>query len=133
MGCSRPSTTPRAAANREKSRRRQLCRRARRFSWITIQAAKAFGLENRIGESDTGKKAGVLGLDARQLNMQPVHDPLASVVTQACIANASKAVTVAREWRKQERGRLLVDGMQSKIDALRASGQRIARSMGLQK
>jgi hypothetical protein len=63
--------------------------------------------------------------------MQPVHDPLASVVTQACIANV-EAVMIAGEWRKQH-GRLLVDGMQSKIDALRASGQWIARSMGLQK
>jgi 5-methylthioadenosine/S-adenosylhomocysteine deaminase len=101
------------------------------LSWITIQGAKAFGLENRIGSLTPGKKADVVVLDARQLNMQPVHDPLASVVTQACIANV-EAVMIAGEWRKQD-GRLLVDGMQSKIDALRASGQRIARSMGLQK
>jgi len=99
------------------------------LSWITVQGAKMLGLSDRIGSLTPGKQADVVAIDARQLNMQPVHDPVSSVVMQAGLANV-EAVMVAGQWRKRE-GRLLVDGLPAKLEALARSGRRIAEAVGI--
>jgi cytosine/adenosine deaminase-related metal-dependent hydrolase len=97
--------------------------------WITVQGAKMLGLWDRIGSLTPGKQADVVAIDARQLNMQPVHDPVSSVVMQAGLANV-EAVMVGGQWRKRE-GRLLVGGLPAKLEALARSGRRIAEAVGI--
>ena len=84
------------------------------LSWITIEGAKALGLSDRVGSLTPGKQADLAVIDARRLNLQPVHDPVASVVMQANISNV-EAVMVGGAWRKRD-GRLLADGLPGLID-----------------
>ena len=99
------------------------------LSWITVQGARALGLSDRIGTLSPGKQADVVAIDARQINMQPVHDPVSAVVLQSGIGNV-EAVMVAGRWRKRE-GRLLAEDVEAKVEDLARSGRRIAEAMGL--
>ena len=99
------------------------------LSWITVQGAKMLGLSDRIGSLTPGKQADLVAIDARPVNMQPVHDPVSTVIMQAGLANV-EAVMVAGRWRKRH-GCLLADGLAPKLDALARSGRRIAEAMGL--
>jgi cytosine/adenosine deaminase-related metal-dependent hydrolase len=66
---------------------------------------------------------------AGDLNMQPVHDPVSSVVLQASLANID-SVMVAGRWKKRD-GCLLDVDLAPKLTQLRASGRRIAEALGL--
>lgn len=99
------------------------------LSWITVEGAKMLGMFDRIGSLSPGKQADIVAFDARQINMQPVHDPVSSVVMQTDLANV-EAVMVAGQWRKRD-GRLLGPDIAGKIAALARSGHRIASEMGL--
>ena len=61
---------------------------------------------------------------ADDLNMQPVHDPVSSVVLQASLANID-SVMVAGRWKKRA-GRLL--GVDLGAASWRAAARRAARS-----
>ena len=99
------------------------------LSWITVEGAKMLRMFDRIGSLSPGKQADIVAFDARQINMQPVHDPVSSVVMQADLVNV-EAVMVAGEWRKRD-GRLLAGDIAGKAAALARSGHRIAAEMGL--
>jgi cytosine/adenosine deaminase-related metal-dependent hydrolase len=66
---------------------------------------------------------------ATDLNMQPVHDPVSSVVFQASLANID-GVMVAGQWKKR-RGELLAGDLAGDLRRLRQSGEKITRAMGL--
>jgi hypothetical protein len=72
--------------------------------------------------------AGLVLIRADALNMQPAHDPAAAVM-QPSVANIDSVMAAGR-WRKRS-GRLLVDGIETKLEQLRESGQRIVEAMGL--
>jgi cytosine/adenosine deaminase-related metal-dependent hydrolase len=63
--------------------------------------------------------------------MQPVHDPVSTVVMQTTLANID-SVMVAGRWKKRH-GRLLDVDLAPKLAALRASGAKIAGALGLAK
>lgn len=94
------------------------------LSWSTVEGAKMLGMFDRIGSLSPGKQADIVAIDARQINMQPIHDPLSSVVMQTDLANI-EAVMVAGEWKKRD-SRLLVTGFAGMVEALARSGHRIA-------
>ena len=52
-------------------------------------------------------------MDGTAINMQPIHDPAASVVMQASLANVD-SVMVAGRWRKRS-GSLLVEGLAGRV------------------
>lgn len=103
--------------------------------WITVEGARMLGQQNRIGSLTPGKQADLLLIDARLPNMQPVHDPVSTVLMQTSLANID-SVMVAGRWRK--RHGVLVDDAGRPLDpgtwlpALRASGQRLAAGVGWQ-
>lgn len=97
------------------------CRDA--LGWITLEGARMLGMADRIGSLAPGKQADFVMIDARRLNMNPVHDPASAIVMQASLANID-SVFVAGVARKRD-GRLLDDGMPEALDALRASGERL--------
>jgi cytosine/adenosine deaminase-related metal-dependent hydrolase len=99
------------------------------LAWITIEGARVLGLADRVGSLTPGKQADIVAIDARPINMQPLHDPVASVIMQANLANI-ESVLVAGQWRKRD-GRLLVSELSENLEALRRSGRRILGAMGL--
>ncbi len=99
------------------------------LSWITTRAAKMLRMEDHIGSLKAGKQADLVLIDATQLNMHPVHDPVAAVVMQTSLANID-SVMVAGEWKKRH-GRLLYPDLQARQQELVASGNRILAKLGL--
>lgn len=101
--------------------------------WVTIEGARMLGQLDRIGSLTPGKQADLVMVDARQPNMQPVHDPVNSVLMQCSLANID-SVMVAGIWRK--RHGQLCDAKSQRMDAaswlepLRASGQRLVQDVG---
>ncbi|CAG2138496.1 amidohydrolase family protein [Cupriavidus plantarum] len=93
------------------------------LSWITVEGARMLGLADRIGSLAPGKQADLVMIDARRLNMFPLHDPVSAVVMQASLANID-SVFVAGVARKRH-GTLLADGLPSVLATLRASGERL--------
>ena len=101
------------------------------LAWVTVEGAKMLGQFDRIGSLASGKQADLVLIRADDLNMQPVHDAVNTVVMQTTLANID-SVMVAGQWRKRQ-GRLLDVDLPPKMAALRASGSRITQALGLAK
>jgi cytosine/adenosine deaminase-related metal-dependent hydrolase len=101
------------------------------LSWITVEGARMLGMQNRIGSLAPGKQADLVVIRADDINMQPVHDPVSSVVFQSSLANVD-SVMVAGKWVKRE-GRLLGVDLPPLLGALRESGEKIMHAMGIGK
>jgi cytosine/adenosine deaminase-related metal-dependent hydrolase len=99
------------------------------LSWVTVEGARMLQQLDRIGTLAPGKQADLVVIRASDLNMQPVHDAVSSVVFQASLANID-SVMVAGRWRKRA-GRLLAGDLAADLGRLRASGEKITRAMGL--
>ena len=99
------------------------------LAWATINGARMLGMEDRIGSITPGKQADLVILDARLPNMQPVLDPINSVVMQTSIANV-EAVLVAGKFCKRN-GRLLYPRLEERFEQLNSSGRRIAGALGI--
>jgi len=99
------------------------------LGWVTVEGARMLGQLDRIGTLAAGKQADLVLIRADALNLQPVHDPVSTVVMQTSLANID-SVMVAGRWRKRH-GQLLEVSLGPKLAALRASGQKITRALGL--
>lgn len=99
------------------------------LSWVTVEGARMLQQLDRIGTLAPGKQADLVLVRASDLNMQPVHDAVSSVVFQASLANID-SVMVAGRWRKRK-GKLLAGDLSADLARLRASGRRIMTTMGL--
>ena len=100
------------------------------LSWVTLEGARMLRQEHRIGSLAAGKQADLVVIRADDLNMQPVHDPVSSVVLQASLANID-AVMVAGRWKKRY-GKLVDVDLAPRLEQLRQSGAKIAAALGLQ-
>lgn len=100
------------------------------LSWVTVEGARMLGQLDRIGTLARGKQADLVMIRADDLNMQPVHDPVNTVVMQTSLANID-SVMVAGRWQKRH-GRLLEVALAPKLAALQASGRKITAALGLQ-
>lgn len=101
------------------------------LSWVTVEGARMLGQLDRIGTLAPGKQADLVLIRADDLNMQPVHDPVSTVVMQTTLANID-SVMVAGRWKKRH-GRLLDVELAPKLAALQASGHKITTALGLSK
>ncbi|WP_441259288.1 amidohydrolase family protein [Bradyrhizobium sp. 521_C7_N1_3] len=95
--------------------------------WITTEGARMLGREGQIGSLTPGKLADLVVIDASDLNLVPVHDPVATVVMQTSLANV-EAVMIGGAWKKRD-GRLLVEGLETKKDLLAQSGRRLVQDI----
>ena len=91
--------------------------------WITTEGARMLGRENSIGSLTPGKLADLVVINANDLNLFPVHDPVATVLMQTSLANI-EAVMIGGVWKKRD-GRLLADDLDGKKQRLAQSGQRL--------
>lgn len=99
------------------------------LSWVTVEGARMLKQSHRIGSLAAGKQADLVLIRASDLNMQPVHDPVNSVVMQTSLANID-SVMVAGRWKKRH-GQLLGVDLAPQLAALQASGQKIAKALSL--
>ena len=97
------------------------------LSWITIEGAKMLKMQDRIGSLSPGKQADLILVRASDLNMQPLHDPAAALVTQAGLANID-SVMIGGEFRKRN-GQMLFSGLGARQGQLVESGHRIMRDL----
>ena len=98
--------------------------------WITIEGARMLGREDQVGSLAPGKLADLVVIDAEALNLVPVHDPVASLLTQTSLANI-EAVMIGGVWKKRG-GRLLFDDLAKRQRELAQSGERLVREIELQ-
>jgi cytosine/adenosine deaminase-related metal-dependent hydrolase len=98
------------------------------LSWITLEGARMLKMLDRIGTITPGKQADLVFIRADMLNLWPVHDPVATVVMQASLANID-AVMIAGEWKKRD-GKLLYHDLERVKKELANSGKRILDEMG---
>lgn len=101
------------------------------LEWITIEGARMLGQEARIGSLAPGKQADITLIDARALHLQPVHDPVATVVMQAGRGDV-EAVMIAGRFRKKN-GKLLAAALDDTLARLARSGARIVDELGLKR
>ncbi|MGL9618685.1 amidohydrolase family protein [Bradyrhizobium sp. U531] len=95
--------------------------------WVTTEGARMLGREHQIGSLTPGKLADLVIIDASDLNLVPVHDPVATVVMQTSLANI-EAVMIGGAWKKRN-GRLLADGLETKKELLAQSGRRLVQDI----
>ncbi|MEK9281929.1 MULTISPECIES: amidohydrolase family protein [unclassified Bradyrhizobium] len=95
--------------------------------WITTEGARMLGREDQIGSLTPGKLADLVIINASDLNLFPVHDPVSTVVMQTSLANI-EAVMIGGTWKKRN-GRLLVEGLETKKALLAQSGQRLVQDI----
>ncbi|MFZ9298616.1 MAG: amidohydrolase family protein [Hylemonella sp.] len=100
------------------------------LAWVTVEGARMLGQLDRIGTLAPGKQADLVLIRASDLNMQPVHDAVSSVVFQTSLANID-SVMVAGRWKKRH-GQLPGMELGPKLAALQASGRKITAALGLQ-
>jgi 5-methylthioadenosine/S-adenosylhomocysteine deaminase len=95
------------------------------LSWATVDGARALGLHESVGRLEPGMQADMVVIDARALNLWPVHDPIATAL-HASLANI-EAVMIAGRWRKRDHRLVGVD-----LDEVRGrlleSGERLLRA-----
>lgn len=95
--------------------------------WITTEGARMLGREHQIGSLTPGKFADLVIINASDLNLFPVHDPVATVVMQTSLANI-EAVMIGGAWKKRN-GRLSVEGLETKKELLAQSGRRLVQDI----
>ncbi|QOZ10586.1 amidohydrolase family protein [Bradyrhizobium sp. CCBAU 51765] len=95
--------------------------------WITTEGARMLGRERQIGSLTPGKLADLVIINASDLNLVPVHDPVATVVMQTGLANI-EAVMIGGAWKKRN-GRLLAEGLETKKEQLAQSGRRLVQDI----
>ncbi len=98
------------------------------LSWITVEGARMLGMLDRLGTISAGKQADLVFIRADALNLWPVHDPVATVIMQANLANID-SVMVAGEWRKRD-GKLLFHDLDRVKAELSRSASRILAELG---
>lgn len=93
------------------------------LKWATIDAARALGLEDRVGSLAVGKQGDIILIEAGAINMRPVHDPVASVVFHAGPQNVDSVFVAGRAMKRG--GKLLNGDIPALLDRLADSGARI--------
>jgi cytosine/adenosine deaminase-related metal-dependent hydrolase len=98
--------------------------------WVTTEGARMLGRDDQIGSLTPGKLADLVVINADDLNLFPMHDPVSTVVMQTSLANI-EAVMIGGVWKKRD-SRLLADGLDQKKELLAQSGQRLVHDIELQ-
>ena len=62
------------------------------LEWATVNGARAFLLDGKIGTLSPGKKADIVMLRANDINMAPVYDPIYSIVEIAGAGNVDTVI-----------------------------------------
>lgn len=101
------------------------------LEWATVGSAKAMALDTKIGRIAPGMKADLVGLRTTDLNVFPVFDPIATIVSHAGTKNVD-TVIIDGVVRKQG-GELLYDQrtLETRKDELLEAATRIVADSGV--
>jgi cytosine/adenosine deaminase-related metal-dependent hydrolase len=100
------------------------------LEWATINGARCFGLDDRIGTLSPGKKADIVMLNADDMNMTPVWDPVYSIVDVAGAGNVDTVIIDGVIRKLHGKLAFPADVLRRRLDELRSSGARIMREGG---
>ena len=98
------------------------------LSWITRAGARMLRMEDRIGSLAPGKQADLVLIRADDLDLWPVHDPVATVIMQSHPGSVD-SVMIAGRWHKRD-GQLLGVDLPPIKARLAESGARILAELG---
>jgi 5-methylthioadenosine/S-adenosylhomocysteine deaminase len=99
------------------------------FAMATREGARALSLEGELGSLAAGKAADLVLVDARTVNMTPVHDPLSALVTSMKTENVHSVMCAGR-WLMRDR-RILVCDEQEVLAEAQARAEAVAGRAGL--
>ena len=77
------------------------------LSWVTVEGARALGLEGRVGQLQVGMQADLAVIDAGALNLSPASNPIATALNAG--TENIEAVMIGGRWRKRDHALLDVD------------------------
>ena len=86
--------------------------------WATLDGAKVAGIADRTGSITPGKKADLVIIDGKAVNVSPIIDPVAAVV---CAADISNVDTVIIDGVIRKRGGKLLADLSGPRTAVEAS------------
>ena len=98
------------------------------LSWITRDGARMLGMQDRIGRLVPGMQADLVLVRADDLDLWPVHDPVATLIMHAHTGSID-SVMIAGRWHKRG-GTLLGVDLAPIRAALARSGTRILSELG---
>ncbi len=97
------------------------------LEWATVNGARAFRLDRKIGTLTPGKKADIVMLRMGDINMVPVWDPIYSIVEIAGAGNVDTVIIDGVIRKKDGKLTFAADVLKRRIDELTESGARIMR------
>jgi len=96
----------------------------------TINGAKAMGIQNEVGSIETGKKADFIMIDLDKPHLQPVWNPVATLVLSA---NGSDVDTVVIDGKIIMQGRkVLTLDEEVILSEIRERKERLAKKAGIE-
>jgi 5-methylthioadenosine/S-adenosylhomocysteine deaminase len=92
------------------------------LTWLTVNGAKALGLENKVGRLACGLQADLVMIDTRTIGLVANLNPYSAVLN----ANSTDiaGVMIAGQWKKL-RGKLLASGLEQVFENLAESRLRL--------
>jgi 5-methylthioadenosine/S-adenosylhomocysteine deaminase len=87
--------------------------------WATIEGAKVAGVADRAGSITPGKKADLVIIDTKAVNVAPVIDPVGAVVCAADISNVRTVLVDGRVVKDDFRLAASLDGPRRAVEASR--------------
>ena len=123
LACQRGQDNARSRAKGEGIPESHKIRTRDALKWITLNGAKALGLDHCIGSLSPGKRADLVVLNCSAWNMWPVHDPYSTVIMQSNSGNVEDVI-IAGQFKKRGGQLICSDADRIKLD-LAASGRRI--------
>jgi cytosine/adenosine deaminase-related metal-dependent hydrolase len=91
----------------------------------TIEGARSVGMDDRIGSLTPGKRADLIMVDTRQLNLAVITDPAHMLVEAAQPANVDTVVVDGRILKRS--GRLTAIDVDAVIDETRTAASAVRR------
>jgi 5-methylthioadenosine/S-adenosylhomocysteine deaminase len=98
------------------------------LKWVTIDGARAIGLDHKIGSLTPGKQADLILIRTDDLNVFPSHDPVETVLFHANSANVDTVLVAGRPVKRS--GQLLYPELNRKKADLADSGMRLLGERG---
>jgi cytosine/adenosine deaminase-related metal-dependent hydrolase len=87
--------------------------------WATIEGAKVAGIDDRTGSLTPGKKADIVIIDTKAVNVSPVIDPVGAVVCAADISNVRTVLVDGKVLKDDFRLKADLDGPRKLVESSR--------------
>ncbi|AKD57899.1 amidohydrolase family protein [Spirosoma radiotolerans] len=90
------------------------------LTWATVNGAKALNLDRKTGSLTPGKQADLIMLNTTKMNLSPMADPIAAIVSQANAGNVDSVFVAGKAVKRN--GQLL----HPQLDSIRQQAYKTA-------